>query len=50
MTETRDVMIVLLGSALIRMESEKLNVGQTVDLLLRMLEQEGYAVVRRVLP
>jgi hypothetical protein len=43
-TSTRDVMIVLLGSVLIRMESDKLTVGQTVDLLIRLLEREGYTI------
>jgi hypothetical protein len=46
-TEVRDVLIVLLGSALLRMESDKLNVGQTVDLLMRMLDREGYAIKRK---
>lgn len=40
----RDVMIVLLGSAMIRMESDKLTVGQTVDLLMKLLDQEGYEI------
>jgi hypothetical protein len=44
MTDVRDVLIILLGSALIRMETERLTVGQTADLLIKMLEQEGYAI------
>jgi hypothetical protein len=43
----RDVMVVLLGSALIRMESDKLNVGQTAELLLKMLDREGYKVEKK---
>jgi hypothetical protein len=46
-TSTRDVLVVLLGSALIRMEGERLTVGQTVDLLMKMLEQEGYEIVKK---
>jgi hypothetical protein len=43
----RDVLVVLLGSALIRMEGERLTVGQTVDLLMKMLEQEGYEIAKK---
>lgn len=46
-TAVRDVLVVLLGSALIRMESDRLTVGQTADLLIKMLEREGYAVTKR---
>ena len=41
------VMIVLLGSALIRMESDKLTVGQTADLLIKMLDREGYRIEKK---
>jgi hypothetical protein len=43
----RDVLIVLLTSALVRMESDNLTVGQTADLLIKMLEQQGYAIEKR---
>jgi DNA gyrase inhibitor GyrI len=47
MTSTRDVMVVLLGSAMIRMEGDKLTVGQTVDLLMKMLDREGYEITKK---
>jgi hypothetical protein len=47
MNTTRDVMIVLLGAALIRMESDNLSMGQTVDLLIKLLEREGYTINKR---
>jgi hypothetical protein len=43
----RDVMIVLLGSAMLRMETDRLTVGQTAELLLKMLEREGYKVEKK---
>jgi hypothetical protein len=46
----RDVLIVLLSSALIRMESDGLTVGQTADLLIKMLEREGYAIEKVARP
>jgi hypothetical protein len=46
----RDVLIVLLSSALIRMESDGLTVGQTADLLIKMLEREGYAIEKVAQP
>jgi hypothetical protein len=47
MTEIRDVMIVLLGAALVRMEADRLTVGQTADLLIKMLEREGYRIEKK---
>jgi hypothetical protein len=44
----RDVLIVLLSSALVRMESDRLTVGQTADLLIKMLASEGYAIEKKV--
>jgi hypothetical protein len=46
-TQTRDMFIVVLGAALMRMEMENLTVGQTADLLIRMMEREGYCIERR---
>jgi hypothetical protein len=43
----RDVLVVLLGSALIRMESDELTVGQTVDLLIKLLDREGYEIMKK---
>jgi hypothetical protein len=43
----RDIMIVLLGSTMLRMESDGLNVGQTVDLLMKLLDQEGYEIAKK---
>jgi hypothetical protein len=45
-SEVRDVLVVLLGSALMRMDGENLTVGQTADLLLAMLKREGYEITR----
>jgi Family of unknown function (DUF6166) len=47
MTATRDVLIVLLGSALVRMEADNLTVGQLADLLIKLLDREGYEIRRR---
>jgi hypothetical protein len=47
MTEIRDVMIVLLGAALMRMEADRLTVGQLADLLIRMLDREGYSIEKK---
>ncbi len=41
----RDVLVVLLSSALIRQQSDNLTVGQLTDLLIKMLEREGYEIV-----
>jgi hypothetical protein len=43
----RDVLIVLLSSALVRMESDGLTVGQTADLLIKMLARDGYAIEKK---
>jgi hypothetical protein len=48
-TNVRDVLIVLLSSALVRMESDGLTVGQTADLLIKMLALEGYAIIKCVI-
>lgn len=45
--QVRNVMIVLLSSALVRMEADGLTVGQTADLLIKMLECEGYKIEKR---
>jgi hypothetical protein len=45
--EVRNVMIVLLSAALMRMEAGNLTVGQTADLLMKMLEREGYTIERK---
>jgi hypothetical protein len=47
MTDTRDVMIVLLGSVLLRMEMDKLTVGQAADLLIKLLDREGYKIEKK---
>jgi hypothetical protein len=47
MTDVRNVLMVLLSSALMRMENDRLTVGQTTDLLIKMLEREGYAIERK---
>jgi hypothetical protein len=49
MSNTRDVMVVLLGAALVRMAADRLTVGQTADLLVRLLEREGY-VIKKIEP
>jgi hypothetical protein len=41
---THDVMVVLLGAALLQMEIAKLTVGQTADHLLRLMDREGYEI------
>jgi hypothetical protein len=43
----RDVLMVLLTSALVRMESDGLTIGQTADLLIKMLAREGYAIEKK---
>jgi hypothetical protein len=40
----RDALIVSLTSALIRMESDKLTVGQTADLLIALLQSLGFTI------
>jgi hypothetical protein len=47
MSQPRDVLIVLLGAALIRMEADGLTVGQTADLLIKMLAREGFTIQER---
>jgi hypothetical protein len=44
-TSVRDVLMVLLTSALMRMENNNLTVGQLTDLLMKMLDREGYTIV-----
>jgi hypothetical protein len=44
MSEIRDMLIVHLGAALIRMEMQNLTVGQVADLLIKMLDREGYKI------
>jgi hypothetical protein len=46
-SSVRDVLVVLLGSALIRMHGENLTTGQTADLLLMMLDREGYEIAKK---
>jgi hypothetical protein len=46
----RDILVVSLGAALVRMESEGLTVGQTADLLIKMLGREGYAIQTKEVP
>jgi len=43
----RDVMVVLLGSALLQQQIANLTVGQTVDHLLRSMEREGFKIERK---
>jgi hypothetical protein len=40
----RDVLVVALAAALARMEIDKLTVGKTAELMIEMMEREGYAV------
>jgi hypothetical protein len=47
MSTTRDVFMVLLCSALVRMEADNLTVGQLADLLIRLLEREGYSIEKK---
>lgn len=43
----RDMLITFLGSALIRMEADNLTVGQVADLLIKMLDNEGYSIEKK---
>jgi len=48
MAEVRDVMIVLFTDAMLRMEMNKnMTVGQAVDVLLKLLDREGFKIEKK---